>query len=35
MAFWATLNAPKADANPRSDAGERGEAMIIKQYESI
>jgi hypothetical protein len=29
------LNAPKADADPRSDAGEGDEAMTIKQYESI
>jgi hypothetical protein len=29
------LNAPKAYADPRSGEGERDEAMIIKQYESI
>jgi hypothetical protein len=29
------LNAPKADADPRSDAGEGDEAMTIKQYEPI
>jgi hypothetical protein len=29
------LNAPKADADPRSDAGERDDAMTIKQHEPI
>jgi hypothetical protein len=29
------LNAPKADADPRSDEGKRDDAMTIKQHEPI
>jgi hypothetical protein len=29
------LNAPKADADPRSNEGERDDAMTIKQHEPI